>query len=414
MVQTLKQRCAYREQRVFTAEDGLLHVKIDGGGSRVILPAVYWGLAFKEAHDCIWAGHLRGQPTIERLKRVYWWPHMREAVPNWVSACQYCGSCKARPKTVVPPLRSVKNGDVRDRWAIDVVGSLPETIRGNRYVIDAVEYTTRYAVAEAVPEHTAKAIAKFLMNRVVLVYGPMREIMMNEAREFGSKVTSELLALMQVKQATPVPYRPNLLGLVERFHRTWKYIVSLYLDEEQTDWDALCRVRQYHEVLIRDLKTARDLAAVALQKEQARQAIYYNMRNERHRVDFREGQLVWVYRPARGLGITKLGHRWRGSAQIVQAAGYDNFKVKMLESEHEIVVHCSFLLPFYHPINLLNHMAKDMALDLREEAIAATDIDEDDSPNAEQEGLAPSSEKQASSEPQIIENASTGGQNGDE
>jgi hypothetical protein len=116
-----------------------------------------------------------------------------------------------------------------------VAGPLPETIHGNRYVIAAVEYTTRYAVAEAEPEHTAKAIARFLMNRVVLVYGPMREIMMDGAMEFGSKVTAELLALMQVKQATPVPYRPNLLGMVERFHRTWNDIVSLYADEEQTD-----------------------------------------------------------------------------------------------------------------------------------------------------------------------------------
>ncbi|GMG16831.1 unnamed protein product [Phytophthora fragariaefolia] len=60
MVQTLKQKGAYRGQSVITAEDGLVHVEIDGGGSRVILPAVYWALAFKEAHDSIWAGHLRG------------------------------------------------------------------------------------------------------------------------------------------------------------------------------------------------------------------------------------------------------------------------------------------------------------------------------------------------------------------
>jgi len=238
-----------------------------------------------------------------------------------------------------------------------VAGPLPETIHGNLYVIDAVEYTTRYAVAEAVSEHTAKAIAKFLMNRVVLVYGPMREIMMDGAMEFGRKVTAEWLELMQVKQATPVPYRPNLLRLVERFHRTWKDIVSLYVDEEQTDWDdfvpsalyaynsarhathgfqpnelmmgrklrmpaeLLRRSRlvyphstlaQYHEVLMRDLKTARELAAVALQKEQARQPIYYNRRNVRQRGEFRPVQLVWIYRPARGPGITKFGHRWRG------------------------------------------------------------------------------------------------------
>jgi hypothetical protein len=88
-------------------------------------------------------------------------------------------------------LRSVRTGDVGDRWEIDVAVPLPVTAGGNRYVIAAVEYTTRYAVAAAVPEHTAKSIARFRMDKVVLVYGPMREVMMDGAREFGSKATDD-------------------------------------------------------------------------------------------------------------------------------------------------------------------------------------------------------------------------------
>ncbi|GMF42788.1 unnamed protein product [Phytophthora fragariaefolia] len=74
------------------------------------------------------------------------------------------------------------------------------------------------------------------MQQVVLVYGPMREIMMDGAMEFGSQAINELLELMQVKQSTPVPYMSKPLGLVERFHRTWKDRVSLYVNEVQNDW----------------------------------------------------------------------------------------------------------------------------------------------------------------------------------
>ncbi|KAE9281963.1 hypothetical protein PF008_g27757 [Phytophthora fragariae] len=347
---------------------------------------------------------------------------MREAVQHWVSACQDCGSRKARPKAEVPPLRSVRTGAVCDRWAIDVAGPLPVTANGHRYVIAVVEYTTRYAVAAAVPEHTAKSIARFLMDKVVLVYGPMREIMMDGAMEFSSKATGELLDLLQVKQSTPVPYRPKLLGLVERFHRTWKDIVSLYVDENQDDWDdflpcalyahnsskhathgyqpnelmigrklrtpaeLLRRNRlahphrtldAYHEVLLRDLETANELAALALQKEQARQAMYYNQRNVRSRSDYRAGQLEWMYRPARGPKITKFGHKWIGPGQVIEQAGYDNYRIKMLESGHELMTHCSFLVPYHYPTNLLEQMAKDIAIDLHEEAVAAGDAEAD-------------------------------------
>jgi hypothetical protein len=366
---------------------------------------------------------------------------MATTVSHWLSACQDCGSRKARPKAVVPLLRSVETGDVCDRWAIDVAGPLPVTASGKCYVIAAVEYTTRYAVAEAVVEHTAKAIARFLMERVVLVFGPMMEIMMDGAMEFGSQATVELLELMQTKQATPLPYRPNLLGLVERFHRTWKDIVSLYVAEGQDDWDdfvpcalyaynsarhathgyqpnelmmgrklrtpaELLRrsqlthprrtLQDYHETLIADLRRARELAALALQKEQARQAMYYNQRKERGGREFRLNQLVWVYRPARGPGITKFGHRWRGPAQVMEAADYDNFRVKMLESGRELVVHCSFLLSYFYPTNLLDAMARDIADDLREEAIAAADIDPEESsggaPDLEQPAVAEDSQ----------------------
>eukprot|EP00644_Phytophthora_capsici_P006108 jgi/Phyca11/129900/e_gw1.89.101.1 len=197
---------------------------------------------------------------------------------------------------------------------------------------------------------------------------------MDGVREFGSKVTAELLALMQTKQSTPVPYRPNLLGLVERFHRMWKDMISLYVDDAlyaynpsrhtahgyqpnelmmgrklrtpqscygEADWSST--LDEYHEVLMQELKR---------HKKQARQAMYYNQRNVRGGSKFRDGQLVWVYRPAKAPGITKFGHRWRGPGKIVEAAGYGNYLVQMLELGQELVIHCSFLLSYYSIIQL--------------------------------------------------------------
>ncbi|KAE9055700.1 hypothetical protein PF007_g32229 [Phytophthora fragariae] len=103
--------------------------------------------------------------------------------------------------------------------------------------------------------------------------------------------------------------------------------------------------------------------------------MYYNQRKVRRRGAFAPNQLIWVYRPARGKKITKFGHRWRGPGQIMEPAGYDNYKIKMLDSGQELVTHCSFLLPYYYPQHLLEQMARDIALDLREEATGAADID---------------------------------------
>ncbi|GMF19576.1 unnamed protein product [Phytophthora fragariaefolia] len=50
----------------------------------------------------------------------------------------------------------------------------------------------------------------------------------------------------------------------------------------------------------------------------------------------------------------------------------------MMESGRELVIHCLFLVPYSYQTNLLEQMANDIALDLREAAVAAADIDPED------------------------------------
>ncbi|KAG6582929.1 Enzymatic Polyprotein [Phytophthora cinnamomi] len=145
-------------------------------------------------------------------------------------------AARTKPREVIPPLRSQGVGSAGDRWALDVAGPLPVTTDGN-YVVAAIDYATRYAVVVVVPHHTAQDIAKFIANKLVFVFGPMREVIMDGEPELNGKVLDALVKALQAKQITPVPYRPALLGLVERFHWSWKDMVAMYVAEAQDDWD---------------------------------------------------------------------------------------------------------------------------------------------------------------------------------
>lgn len=120
----------------------------------------------------------------------------------------------------------MRGGDVGDRRALDVVGPLPMADGGQRYVIAAVEYVTRYAVAATVHRHTAEDVAEFLTRQVVLRFGPFREVLTDGAPELTGRAIEQLVVMLQTQQTNPVPYRPQMVGLVERFHRTWKDCVS--------------------------------------------------------------------------------------------------------------------------------------------------------------------------------------------
>lgn len=235
-VQSLKAKSRHKGQTVIVSED-LVYVRGGDGVRQVELPVALRAKVLREAHDSIYAGHLRTPQTLARVARCYWWPDMRGQVKQWVHSCRDCGTRKTQPRAVIPPLRSQGVGAVGDRWALDVAGPLPLTPDGNRCVIAAVDYASRYAVAVATPAHTAEHIARFVAEKLVLVHGPMRELVMDGAPELNGAVVKNLVRMLQARQATSVPYRPMLLGLVERFHKVWKDMVSMYVNEGQDDCD---------------------------------------------------------------------------------------------------------------------------------------------------------------------------------
>ncbi|KAE9083211.1 hypothetical protein PF007_g21991 [Phytophthora fragariae] len=343
---------------------------------------------------------------------------MRAWVRRWVQSCRDCGTRKARAKEVIPPLRSQGVGDAGDRWALDVASPLPVTDKGNRYVVAAVDYATRYAVVAAVPSHRAPDIANFIVEKLVMVYGPMRELVMDGAPELNGAVVEALVNALQAKQLTPVPYRPALLGLVERFHRTWKDMVALFVSEAQSDWDRwlpcvayacngarhsgtgyspnelmmgrrlrtpneLLRMSgvtqvgvfaDYHRALVKKMALATEAAKKALSKDQARRARYYDRQVRRHS-EFQVGDKVWVLRPPKGKGITKLAHKWVGPARIEADAGFDNWEVLRDDTDERVIAHCSFLVKCSCPSRSLGVIAERVLRDLVEEATAAEGVD---------------------------------------
>ena len=223
--------------------DGIIVINQESGW-KVILPPELWATAMKHCHGSIWAGHLKVTSTLERIKRRYWWPGMREVVTAWVRSCQDCGSRKARPKDIIPPLRPIKAGAINERWAMDTI-TMPETKDGYKYAICFTEYVTRLAVVVKCKSRRSEEVAEALVEKVILVHGPFKELLCDGAKEFVSEVMRGVISQLQMHQNNPVPYKPNLMGLVERFNRTIKDMLAMYVNERQDDWDVFLPMLVY-------------------------------------------------------------------------------------------------------------------------------------------------------------------------
>jgi hypothetical protein len=94
-------------------------------------------------HESPTAGHLGIRSTYLRLRERYFWVSMRADVEQWVRSCRLC-SARQYSTTFSPGnLQPVLVHYIGQLWAMDVVGPLPITANGNRFILVAVWSTSR-------------------------------------------------------------------------------------------------------------------------------------------------------------------------------------------------------------------------------------------------------------------------------
>ncbi|KAE9032940.1 hypothetical protein PR003_g8925 [Phytophthora rubi] len=121
------------------------------------------------------------------------------------------------------------------------------------------------------------------------------------------------------------------------------------------------------------MAAATEAAKKALATDQARRARYYDRQVRRHS-EFQVGDKVWVLRPPKGKGITKLAHKWVGPARIDADAGFDNWEVLRDDTDERMITHCSFLVKRSCPSSSLGAIAERVLRDLVEEDTAAESV----------------------------------------
>ena len=122
------------------------------------------------------------------------------------------------------------------RIAMDVVGPLPHTQRGNRFILTICDYATRYPEAIALPSVEAPRVAKELVNLFSHV-GIPDEILTDQGTNFMSTMMEEIYRMLHIKRIRTTPYHPQTDGLVERFNGTLKGMLKKFVSRSQKDWD---------------------------------------------------------------------------------------------------------------------------------------------------------------------------------
>ena len=125
-----------------------------------------------------------------------------------------------------------------ERIAMDIIGPLPKSSKGNRFVLVICDYATRYPEAVPMRHVDAGSVAEELLKLFTRV-GVPKEILTDQGTNFTSQLLAEFYRMLHVQPIRMTPYHPQTDGLVERFNRTLKTILRKATVKEGKDWDNL-------------------------------------------------------------------------------------------------------------------------------------------------------------------------------
>jgi hypothetical protein len=120
---------------------------------------------------------------------------------------------------------------------MDILGPLPTSARGNKYIPVIADYFTKWTEAFALRNHKANTIAKKLVEEFICRFGAPYAIHSDQGRDFESNLLKEVGALFDSKKQRTTAYHPQCDGEVERFNETFLNMLSKQVKEDQKNWD---------------------------------------------------------------------------------------------------------------------------------------------------------------------------------
>nr|GEW65183.1 DNA-directed DNA polymerase [Tanacetum cinerariifolium] len=208
----------------------------------------------KACHEGPTGGHHGASFTAKKVfDSSFFWPTIYKDAHDLVKSCDSCqrqGKISQRDEM---PQNVIQVCEIFDVWGIDFMGPFPSS-RGNRYILMAVDYLSKWVEAKALPTNDARVVVKFLKS-LFARFGTHRAIISDYETHFGNDKFAKVMSKYGVTHRLATSYHPQTSGQVEVSNRGLKRIIERTVRENHASWsekldDALWAFRTAHKTPI--------------------------------------------------------------------------------------------------------------------------------------------------------------------
>nr|GEW96868.1 reverse transcriptase domain-containing protein [Tanacetum cinerariifolium] len=177
---------------------------------------------FKICADQIIKRYVSIQEAVDILKACHSGPTGGHHGPNYT----------ARKDEM--PQNSIQVCEIFDVWGIDFMGPFPSS-RGNKYIVVAVDYLSKWVEAKALLINDSRVVCKFLKNLFARFGGP-RAIISYRGTHFSNNEFTKVMQKYGVTHHLATPYHPQTSGQVEVSNRGLKCVLERAAGENRASW----------------------------------------------------------------------------------------------------------------------------------------------------------------------------------
>jgi hypothetical protein len=164
---------------------------------------------------------------------------MDEQIAKFCLECPKCQLNRSDSNRASPgPLTPIPPAALPfERWGLDFVGPLPESKGGNKYILTAIDYATRWVVAKAYPTKSSASVMDFIYNQIVMQFGSPYEIITDRDKAFLEDALPYYEELLRIKHLPTTSYHPRTNGMVERMHQMINHSLRCLTQDHMDRWD---------------------------------------------------------------------------------------------------------------------------------------------------------------------------------
>ncbi|GJT10338.1 reverse transcriptase domain-containing protein [Tanacetum coccineum] len=189
----------------------------------------------KACHEGPTGGHHGANFTAKKVFDAgFFWPTIYRDAHAMIKSCDTCQRQGKISQRNEMPQNAIQVCEIFDVWGIDFMGPFPSS-RGNKYILVAVDYLSKWVEAKALPTNDARVVVKFLKS-LFARFGTPRAIISDRGTHFCNDKFAKVMSKYGVTHRLATAYHPQTSGQVEVSNRGLKRILERTVGENRASW----------------------------------------------------------------------------------------------------------------------------------------------------------------------------------